>query len=174
MNTLFVDTHDFIHIALFNKDNLINEEYIYNLKDNSTILLDTIIKVIDNNKVDNILVVNGPGSFTGVRLGIVFSKTYAYTKNIPIRVISYLELMKLMTNSETVAFKDNKGYYISDSNNNNLYLSNKEYELYKDNTLVTEDFTFNYKLLINYIDTTTSINPHDVNPLYIKKIDALK
>lgn len=181
MNILFIDSHDFIHVALFNKENLLNEEYIYNLKDNNTVLIDTIIKVIGNNIIDLIVVVNGPGSFTGVRLGVTIAKTLAYTKKMPIKVISYLELMKVMTSTPncTVAFPDNKGFFVAQYKNNTLvdnfkYLSNSEYEVLKKETSVTTDINFNYKLLVPYIDTIPEVNPHVVNPIYIKKIDALK
>ncbi len=181
MNILFIDSHDFIHIALFNESKLLNEEYVYNLKDNSTVLMDTIIKVIGNNIIDLIVVVNGPGSFTGVRLGVTIAKTLAYTKKIPIKVISYLELMKVMASAPTctVAFPDSKGFFVAQYKNNSLvenykYLSNSEFEVLKEETHVTTSIKFNYKLLISYIDTLTEVNPHVVNPIYIKKIDALK
>ena len=181
MNILFIDSHDFIHIALFNENKLLNEEFVYNLKDNSTVLIDTIIKVIGNNIIDLIVVVNGPGSFTGVRLGVTIAKTLAYTKKMPIKVISYLELMKVMTSTPncTVAFPDNKGFFVAQYKNNTLvdnfkYLSNSEYEVLKKETSVTTDINFNYKLLVPYIDTIPEVNPHVVNPIYIKKIDALK
>lgn len=181
MNILFIDSHDFIHIALFNENKLLNEEYVYNLKDNSTVLMDIIIKVIGNNIIDLIVVVNGPGSFTGVRLGVTIAKTLAYTKKIPIKVISYLKLMKVMANVPTctVAFPDSKGFFVAQYKNNSLvenykYLSNSEFQVLKEETHVTTGIKFNYKLLISYIDTLTEVNPHVVNPIYIKKIDALK
>lgn len=43
--------------------------------------------------VDLIYVVNGPGSFTGIRIGVTIAKTYAWTLNKKIIPISSLEVM---------------------------------------------------------------------------------
>ena len=37
--------------------------------------------------IDKIIVVNGPGSFTGIRIGITIAKVYAWSLNIPITTI---------------------------------------------------------------------------------------
>ena len=84
MKTLYIDTHNDINIVLLNEDNIIREKKIIDQKENSTILMPTIIQVIGDNKIDQIIVINGPGYFTGVRLGVTIAKTLAYTKNIPI------------------------------------------------------------------------------------------
>lgn len=49
--------------------------------------------------IDKIIVVNGPGSFTGIRIGITIAKVYAWSLNIPITTISSLEAMAFL-NSE--------------------------------------------------------------------------
>ena len=45
--------------------------------------------------IDKIIVVNGPGSFTGIRIGITIAKVFAWSLNIPITTISALEAMSL-------------------------------------------------------------------------------
>ena len=45
--------------------------------------------------IDKIIVVNGPGSFTGIRIGITIAKVYAWSLNIPITTITSLEAMML-------------------------------------------------------------------------------
>lgn len=43
-------------------------------------------------KPDRILTVHGPGSFTGIRIGITFSKTFAQVLDIPVIGLSSLEV----------------------------------------------------------------------------------
>ena len=48
---------------------------------------------IDIKEIEKIFVVNGPGSFTGVRIGVTIAKTMAWALNIKVTPISSLELM---------------------------------------------------------------------------------
>lgn len=43
--------------------------------------------------IEKIFVVNGPGSFTGVRIGLTIAKTIAWALNIPIIPVSELEFL---------------------------------------------------------------------------------
>ena len=45
------------------------------------------------NQIDNIFIVNGPGSFTGTRIGVTVAKVMAWSLNIDIIPISSLEIM---------------------------------------------------------------------------------
>ena len=88
MNTLFIDTHLWdIIIVLLHDGLVVKKEEVKNKKNNSEYIFPSIVKVIDGIKLDEIIVVNGPGSFTGVRLGVTIAKTLAYTLNIPIKLL---------------------------------------------------------------------------------------
>lgn len=175
MNVLLIDSHDFIHIALFSDKELIKEKYVLNQKNNSTVLLNTIIDVIGDNCYDLIAVINGPGSFTGTRLGVCIAKTIAYTKDIPIKSLSYLDYLNIMLDSQDhiVGVKDNKGMFIGKYSNNKLIDNYKYITEYQNSNIIT-DVTFNFNKLFNYLKTIKEENPHYVNPIYVKKIDALK
>ena len=77
--------------------------------------------------IDKIIVVNGPGSFTGIRIGITIAKVFAWSLNIPITTISALEAMSLSskTNMIHVPILDaRRGYVfgaIYDQNNNAIF-----------------------------------------------------
>lgn len=180
---LFIDTHlNDIVVILYNNGKIIKEKIIKNEKENSKVIMPTIKDVIDDNDLDSIIVVNGPGSFTGVRLGVTIAKTLAYTMKKTIRTITSLECMAICSkkNDKIVAFDDKNGYYIGIFNNdynligNYEYLSKKEFEEYSKIHDVTVGVDINYEKIIEYALTKEIINPHKVNPVYIKKLDVEK
>ena len=58
------------------------------------------VKGIKPDEINKIIVVNGPGSFTGIRIGLTIAKTLAWAKNIPIVPISSLEAMALSSDGD--------------------------------------------------------------------------
>lgn len=180
---LFIDTHLNDVVIILSSDNkIIKEEIIKNEKQNSKIIMPTIKEVLGDIKLDSIIVVNGPGSFTGVRLGVTIAKTLGYTLNIPIRTVTSLECLaySLEDSKKIVAFSDKNGYYIGIFNENNdligeyEYLSNSEYEEYANKYEVITDVIIDYEKVLEYASLKKIINPHEVNPIYIKKLDVEK
>ncbi len=174
MNSLFIDTHlNDIIVILLENGKIVDKKEVINKKNNSEFMMSAIIEVIDSKKIDEIIVVNGPGSFTGVRLGVTIAKTLAYTLNIPIKTITALKVMAISNNSKKVAIDDNNGYYVGlfDDNYNEI----EEYKyIAKDDLVDLVDFELNYKVdaekIYAYMKNVDSINPHSANPIYIKKI----
>lgn len=180
---LFIDTHlNDVVIILAKNEEIIKKEVIQNEKQNSKIIMPTIKKILDDDKIDSIIVVNGPGSFTGVRLGVTIAKTLAYTLEIPIRTITSLECLAVSTDApeKIVAFSDNNGYYIGifDKSCNLIgnyeYLTKTELDVFSQKYDVLQNIKINYKNVIRYALTKNKLNPHEVNPIYIKKIDVEK
>ena len=99
MNVLAIDTSNYsLGIALINQEQVIGE-YITNMKKNHSIrvmpaierlLGDCEMKPAD---IEKIVVAKGPGSYTGVRIGVTIAKTLAWTLNIPLVGISSLEVL---------------------------------------------------------------------------------
>ena len=178
MKTLFIDTHLWnINIILFDDNRILRQESVTDKKNNSEYIFPTIEKVLKNDDFDNIIVVNGPGSFTGVRLGVTIAKTFAYTKNIPIRTITSLECMAISSDNKNVAIFDNNGYYVGLFNDDMSLKEDYKYltidEFNKLNNLET-DVTIDYEKVYEYAITKEVLDPHLVNPIYIKKIEAEK
>lgn len=177
MNTLFIDTHYLDIIIILLKDGIIvNKEEVINKKNNSEYIFPTIIKVIDGIKLDEIIVVNGPGSFTGVRLGVTIAKTFAYLLNIPIKTITALEIMAISNNKFKVAMSDSNGYYIANFDksfnleNDYRYLKEDEFKLINSNKHYCLDYIIDINKIYKFLENRKSINPHQVKPIYVKKI----
>ena len=70
---------------------------------------------IDFEDIKNIVAVNGPGSFTGIRIGLSVAKTISYAKNIPVYLVSSLASMLVscdVCEDKIAIIVDSKGYFI--------------------------------------------------------------
>lgn len=52
--------------------------------------------------IDKIMIVNGPGSFTGVRIGVTIAKVYAYLLNKDIICLSSLKILALAQKHDNI------------------------------------------------------------------------
>lgn len=178
MKTLFIDTHLFdIHIYLFAKNQIVSEKHIVDEKHNSEFLLPAIKEVCNGYDYDRIVVVNGPGSFTGVRLGVTVAKTLAYTQNKEIIPISYFDLMAMSYGDEKYVFGINDGngyfigeYYKSKKTKDFYYINNSEYANLVQHKNIITDVTIDFQKVLLKLSTLNGINPHAVNPIYVKLI----
>lgn len=179
---LFIDTHDeLITIALKNNEDLFIKTKVSEYA-HSVYTMPMIEEVFKENNLnikdlEKIIVVNGPGSFTGIRIGLSIAKTLAYALNISINTISSLTayLVSNETNDNKKAvIEDNKGYYVSvfDKDNNPLVEETYCEEDTYDYPLVEEKL--NVEKIIDYCKDMKSENPHFVKANYIKKIEVEK
>ena len=75
-----------------------------------------------------IFVVNGPGSFTGIRVGLTVAKVMAYSLNIPVVPVSSLEVMASGYDEDVISLIDaRRGYVYAGGYDRNLDV------IYKDN-----------------------------------------
>jgi len=167
MYTLFISTYDkLINISLLKNGKTLNvlEEIS---KQNHSILvmpmIDNILKKnnITTNDLNEIIVVNGPGSFTGVRIGVVIAKTLAYSLNIPIKTITSLECILVSyksINNKLATISDTKGKYVGYFNKDNekieefKYLKSDEYQEYINDKkeYLINDNKFDIESIYNY------------------------
>lgn len=194
MYTLFISTFNkYIHIGLLQDKKLIKSEEKESFQNHSIYampLIETVLKQagITVKELSQIEVINGPGSFTGVRIGVTIAKTLAYTLNIPIKTISSLEAYAVsMDKAEKIitTISDIKGVYFGIFNEQKElikplnYLSKTEFQEYIENNnltnyLITESSKLNIEKIHEALEKVNSTNPHHVNPLYIKKIEVEK
>ena len=188
MFTLFISTYsEIITIGLLKNGKEVSKKERKSEKSHSIILVPTIEEILKENNIDTkdlneIIVVNGPGSFTGVRLGVTVAKTLAYTLNIPIKTITSLETIAASLNEKDIIIytSDNKGKYIGKFINSKLekilYLKNNEADNYLENNdlkVFKDDNNFNLELIYEYSKNLTETKAHAVKAVYIKNIEAL-
>lgn len=187
MKTLFIDTHsEKVTIILDTGVEKYREETISDRSHSETVipLLNELLDraSMSSEELEQIIVVNGPGSFTGVRIGVTIAKTMAYLLDIPIKTISSLEMFGVSTidDFDLVTVPDSKGVYSALFKNG--IFSDFQYqkksifeEMVKSKNLKElKSKTIDLEKIYIYLQSKNGENPHLVNPIYIKEIDALK
>lgn len=203
MRCLYLDTSSsFLYTGVVEDETLLCDRKIRFDKDLSTKALITLVtmleeKNIEPNDIDKIILVNGPGSFTGCRIGITIAKTYAWALNKPICTISSLEAMAL-TDDEFdyhvplidarrgyvfagIYDKDNnailKDQYIklsvletaiNNMSDNFTYITNDDFDLKGNIKKYDPDIL---KIVLKYRDRE-SVNPHGLDANYLKLTEA--
>jgi tRNA threonylcarbamoyladenosine biosynthesis protein TsaB len=99
MTILAIDTSNYpLGVALI-EDNQVLGEYITNLKKNHSVRIMPAIQTLMRDcervpaQLTKIVVAKGPGSYTGVRIGVTIAKTMAWSLKIPLVGISSLEVI---------------------------------------------------------------------------------
>ena len=87
-------------VALFEGERLLGEQYQNTGLTHSQTLLVMAQELLSQcgktpGEVDAVAVANGPGSFTGVRIGVAAAKGFAWGREIPLYGVSTLEAMAL-------------------------------------------------------------------------------
>ena len=197
MISLFIDTSiSFPTISLVKDMEVLfsfHEEINFDMSSRILQIIDNGLKKlnIDLYSVHKIFVVTGPGSFTGIRIGVTIAKTIAWTLKKDIIPISSLEYI--------ATTHTNKKYLISmiDARRNNVYagIYNNELKCVQEDSLINIDQLLknkndDYELLsydniegcvkpvpnvikiINKHINDVGINPHQVKPNYLKLTEA--
>lgn len=197
MNFLFIDTTcSYITISVGVNDKITFFYHDYIEKDIASKVLTIIKKGINDsnitpNDLDKIFIVNGPGSFTGIRVGVTVAKTMAWALNRKIIPLSSLELIAT-TNTE-------KKYLVPmiDARRGNVFagIYDKNLNVIKKDSLInlnelTSKLDTNYELVsydeisgsvrpkINILKVISrhsndnGVNPHNLNPNYLKLTEA--
>lgn len=199
--TFYIDTSSSkLYAGLVQGESLLIEVKEYLGKDLSTNALYKIEEMFQKvnltpRDVDKIMVVNGPGSFTGIRIGITIAKTFAWALKKEIIVINSLEAMAISLDSKTFkvpVIDARRGYVfagIYDADNQiilkNQYVSlnalmsaadslNAPYQIISNDSLEIEKVPYDpdiLRIVLTNFDRE-SVNPHAVNPEYLKRTEA--
>ncbi len=204
MKILYLDTSSsFLYCAIVKDNVLIGELKLKLEKDLSTLALSEInnlfiVTSTTPDDIDKILVVNGPGSFTGIRIGLTIAKTYAWGLNKKISTISSLEAMAVSCVESFDYYipiiDARRGYvyagiYDKDYNQilSNQYIKLDVLQATLDNLPGTYTFISNdsfdnlgniqrydpdfLKIVAKYNDKE-EVNPHGIDALYLKLTEA--
>lgn len=200
MIIFYIDTSSsFLYSAIYKDGKVINERRKNLSKDLSRFAIDEISKMFNEvnikpKDIGKIILVNGPGSFTGVRIGVTIAKLMAFTLSIPVSTISSLEAMNesvdvskisvpiinARRNACYAAIYDNgkvilDGCYLSlDKLNLILYGLNREYIFISNDKFDfdTVEYNPNFKRIIEKYKDKETIPAHQVNPNYLKLTEA--
>lgn len=205
MICLFFDTSsDLLKVSLIKENKIIFDKELHTKNDHSSYLVPTIDEAFKSNNIDfkeldEIIVGNGPGSFTGTRISIAVAKTYAFSFNIPVYMISSLEeliydndgydfyvpiIEEKKENLYFSIFDKNKKRVMDDTYSSTEYMYKKLEELDGKILLIslsnkeyekydTVKASINALNIMKNIDVNNEkVNPHLLKPNYIKKIEA--
>ena len=95
MKSLYIDTSNRALSVAVSDDVLLAEININVKRTHSETLMPVINEVlklanVDKSELERIIVANGPGSYTGLRIGVTVAKTLAFSLDIPIYTVSSL------------------------------------------------------------------------------------
>ncbi|HAX01972.1 MAG: tRNA (adenosine(37)-N6)-threonylcarbamoyltransferase complex dimerization subunit type 1 TsaB [Tenericutes bacterium GWC2_34_14] len=99
MRTLFFDVStNVMYVGLAKDDILIDYSIRIAIRDHAKYLVDRIDQILKRNKltldkIDELIIGYGPGSYTGIRIAVVVGKMLAYAKHVKLKVISSLFFM---------------------------------------------------------------------------------
>ena len=202
MKVLYIDTStNYLSTGIVKNDKLLATKYEKLEQNLSRDAVPEIAKMFDEigmktKDIDKIIVVDGPGSFTGIRIGVTIAKVYAYALKKNITTISSLEAMQESFDGASyyVPIIDaRRGYVytaIYDKNGKEVFqkqytklsvLKDKlkeigDYLIITNDDIELEGIKVKYKpdvlKIVEKYKGRRNINPHSVNPNYLKLTEA--
>lgn len=153
---------------------------------------------VDALDVEKIFVVNGPGSFTGVRIGVTIAKTYGYLINKGIIPVSSLKSLALSCKHDSLVMSiipaNKSNYYVGIYNNKNTSIIdemcvNKEqllelikqynpYIISNESNIIGEynvnKVNLDIEKIVDYYKDFDVVNYYAIVPNYLKLPSALE
>lgn len=202
MKCFYIDTtSSFLYAGIIADDKIlasIKEELGMEMSEKSFGLIkDLFLRAqLELSDIDKIILLNGPGSFTGTRIGVTIAKTLAWSANIKISCISSLLAMSVSSDSQSFKIplldarrghvfaaiydQDNnivmKEQYISlevlklalgNLSDNYVFITNDELALNN-----KEEYNPDLLRVVNKAKEYEAVNPHGVDANYLKLTEA--
>lgn len=184
MKTLFIDSsRKSLSVALAEEDKLLFVSNVNSYSKHSNFLMNEIKSILSKSNlkiydIDSIVVLNGPGSFTGIRVGVTIAKTICWTLSKKLYQLNNLEALKVGINNDVVisVIPDKSSnsyvgiYNLNDSVEDYLWVDDELFNIENKNiTIVSmEENDF-----VNSLKEKLSVN-NNVNVNIIKDYDYLK
>ena len=145
----------YLYIALYEDLECLGKYYKSGNNDHSTKLMVEIERIFKKNNLkvadlDEIIIGIGPGSYTGLRIGVVVAKMFGWNNNILVRTISSLALIASSSNTEDLIVSE------IDARRGNSFIGG--YKNDGKGLILTEK-----EVLTNLIEFTNSLNePYEI------------
>ncbi len=198
MKTLCLDSaHRHLVIGLYEDDKLVCGSANQSWKTQSETIFPELIRLMesagwDSDDLDEVVITNGPGSYTGVRIAMCIAKVLCTRKNIPLYTISTLQLYAGLEENALVILDARSsrvytgvlshGAFIEEEHIETLdaikeKISSKDYHLFGDCGLIEKesesiDFLSNFISLRPFYKRVENI--HTLTPRYLKDVDSYK
>ncbi len=189
MRTLFFDVStNVMYVGLAKDDILIDYSIRIASRDHAKYLVDRIDQVLKRNKltldkIDELIIGYGPGSYTGIRIAVVVGKMLAYAKHVKLKVISSLFFMTSGYENKVAALIDaRRGYVFSGVYENGKVLLEDGYRLLSDlqenpiyqkaQTVFIDDRSFMVNPKLIRMNSTYVLDIHGLIPNYLRRTEA--
>lgn len=198
MKTLCLDSaHKYLIIGLYEDDQLVCGTVNLSWKKQSETIFPELMRLLDeakwdSNDLDEVVITDGPGSYTGVRIAMTVAKVLCTRKSLPLYVISTLQLyaglqehaMVLLDARSSRAYTGflDKGTFTREEciltlEELNELSASEDYQLFGDAQLIGEaaqepDFLHNFIALRPLYRRVENV--HTLTPRYLKDSDSYK
>jgi tRNA threonylcarbamoyladenosine biosynthesis protein TsaB len=186
MYSLIIDSATkVLYIALVCDNKIVKEVYMKGEHDhakNIVYLVDEALKTakIEVDQLSKIIVGIGPGSYTGVRMGVTVSKMMASFKNVPLYKISTLKLIASGNKGIVLSMVDarhNQSFAAIIDTNKDRYILDEG--MYDNNTLLESNYEFvsnESEFIVDpfYVISNSELvsNPDLLVPNYLRDTEA--
>ena len=189
MIQLYMDVStDIMYIALSRDNTPLDSSIRLAKRDHAKYLVDRIHQILEKNKlhlddVDEMIVGEGPGSYTGIRIAVTVGKTLAYAKKIPLYRVSSLIFMTSGFEGLTCALHDARRGFVFASiyEDGDVFLNSqyilleelKKHEHYKKANVITlNEETYKIDLSKINLHRKLVIDVHSFEPNYSRLTEA--